>query len=350
MKNLRESISTRIVSIAVAALMAGVTAGAASAAQWMAWAGVQSPDLGSQVLAFLPNEFWIHAGDSIRWTHPSDEIHTVTFLKPGQVRPANFGPTFGVPVGCPGNTPDGAIFDGSSCVNSGLLGPGPINVGPVIQTYSVTFPSPGNFKLVCLVHPDMTGTIHVLNQSATLPHNQAFYNDQAANQRATLVAATSSLRGFANSENEDEEEGQLSDVTAGVGAVLTTTGAGAQTLSLSRFLQDVVVVRVGDTVEWTNRDPATPHTVTFGTEPADPRPPSLNVSSTVDGARQAVIGSTADSANSGLLVFAPQDRAGLPQAPQGVTRFRVTFTAPGTFNYICSLHDNLGMKGKVIVH
>jgi plastocyanin len=348
MKDLLTSISKRAASFAVAALMGGVTTGAVSAAQWMAWAGAQSQDLGSQVLAFLPNELWIHAGDSIHWTHASTEIHTVTFLKPAQVRPPNSGPTFGVPVGCPGNTPDGASFDGSSCVNSGILGQGPVNLGPVIQTYSVTFPSPGNFKLVCLVHADMTGTIHVLGQSATLPHNQAFYNDQAASQGAILVAKTSSLRGLANSENEDE--GPVADVAAGVGAILTTTGAGSQTVSLIRFLRDVVVVRVGDTVEWTNHDPTTPHTVTFGTEPADPRPPSLNVSPTVDGARQAMIGSTTDSANSGLLVSAPQDRTGLPQAPLGTTRFRVTFTAPGTFTYICSLHDDLGMKGTVIVH
>jgi plastocyanin len=352
MKHLRNSSSTRAASFAVAALLAGVATNAASAAQWMALAGAQSPDLGSQALAFLPNELWIHAGDSIRFMHASTEIHTVTFLKPGQVRPPNFGPTFGVQVGCPGNTPDGATFDGSSCVNSGFLGQGPVNLGPVIQTYSVSFPSPGNFKLVCLVHTDMTGTIHVLSPSAPLPHDQKFYNAEAANQGATLVSATSSLRSLANSENEneDEDEGHVADVTVGLGAILTTTGAGSQTLSLSRFLQDVVVVRVGDTVEWTNHDPSTPHTVTFGTEPADPRPPSLNVSPTVDGARQAVIGSTADTANSGLLVFTPQDRPGLPQAPQGVTRFRVTFTAPGTFNYICSLHDNLGMLGKVIVH
>jgi len=348
MKSLVKSTRKRVASLGVTALIAGIITSAASAAQWMALAGAQSPDLGSQALAFLPNELWIHAGDSIRWTHASTEIHTVTFLKPGQVRPPNSGPTFGVPVGCPGRTLDGAAFDGTSCVNSGILGQGPVNLGPVIQTYSVTFPSPGNFKLVCLVHADMTGTIHVLSPSAMLPHNQAFYYAEAANQGATLVSATSSLRGLANSENEDE--GHVADVTAGVGAILTMTGAGTQTLSLSRFLRDVVVVRVGDTVEWTNHDPTTPHTVTFGTEPADPRPPSLNVSPTVDGARQAMIGSTADSANSGLLVSAPQDRTGLPQAPQGTTRFRVTFTAPGTFTYICSLHDDLGMKGTVIVH
>jgi len=309
--------------------------------------GAQSRDLGSQALAFLPNELWIHAGDSIRWTHSSTEIHTVTFLTPGQIRPPNFGMTFGVPMGCPGSTLDGASFDGSSCVNSGILGQDG-NVGSGLQTYSVRFPAAGNFKLVCLVHTDMTGTVHVLGPSATLPHDQAFYNAQAANDGAIVVAEASGLPGRAYS--EDEDEAHAARVTAGVGEIVTTTGAGSQTASLSRFLRDVIVVRVGDTVEWTNHDPSTPHTVTFGPEPADPRAPSLNVSPTSDGARQAVISSTTESVNSGLLVLGFQDRPMLAQSALGMTRFRVTFTTPGTFNYICSLHDNLGMKGTVIVH
>jgi plastocyanin len=65
---------------------------------------------------------------------------------------------------------------------------------------------------------------------------------------------------------------------------------------------------------------------------------------------EASISSPDDSANSGLLALAFQDRKNLAQSALGVTRFRVTFTAPGTFNYICSLHDDLGMIGKVIVH
>ena len=80
-----------------------------------------------------------------------------------------------------------------------------------------------------------------------------------------------------------------------------------------------------------------------------PRPPSASVVLTSDGARQAAIGSLTDSVNSGFLSPAPQDRANLAQAPPGVTRFRVTFTSPGTFNYICAIHDELGMKGTVIV-
>ena len=70
-------------------------------AQWRAAVGAQSDNLGRQALAFLPNEIWIHAGDSITWTFRSDEIHTVTFLKAGQVRPP-------FQVGCPGISPDGS--------------------------------------------------------------------------------------------------------------------------------------------------------------------------------------------------------------------------------------------------
>jgi plastocyanin len=344
-------ISQRLASLAAAALIAAGAPRTASAAQWMAGVGAQSPDLGSQVQAFLPNEMWIHAGDSIRWTHTSTEIHTVSFLTATQLRPPNFGPVFGVQVGCPGITSDGAAFDGSSCVNSGFLGQGPITVGPGLQTYSVTFPSPGNFKLSCLVHPDMEGTIHVLTASAPLPHDQEFYNAEAMRQGATLVSTTSGLRGLANSgdETQNDDNSHSTTVAVGVGAVFSTTGAGSQSLSLVRFLQPVIVVRVGDTVEWTNHDPTEPHTVTFGTEPTDPRSPSTNVSPTQDGAIQATIHSAADNVNSGLLALAFQDRKGLPETPPGVTRFRVTFTTPGTYNYICSLHDNLGMIGKVIV-
>src|SRR5262245_49772817 len=84
---------------AAALLMLGVGVQAVHANDWQATAGAQSRDLGNQALAFLPNEFWIHAGDAIRWTFVTNELHTVTFLQPGQVRPPLFGPVFNVFVG-----------------------------------------------------------------------------------------------------------------------------------------------------------------------------------------------------------------------------------------------------------
>ena len=49
---------------------------------WYANVGAETKDEAEQANAFLPNEIWINAGDSIQWTwQPQHEIHTVTFLQ-----------------------------------------------------------------------------------------------------------------------------------------------------------------------------------------------------------------------------------------------------------------------------
>jgi plastocyanin len=331
---------TQRIALHCALLLALLIPSSTLADTWQLQAGAESPDRGRQALAFLPNEIWIHAGDSIRWTFPTHERHTLTFLTPGQTRPPAFGSIFGILVGCPGITPDGSSFNGSACVTSDVR---LLDQGTTIPpTYSVTFPTAGNFKFVCLIHADMTGVVHVVDPAQALPHDQNFYDVQAQSEQARLLADAS---GMANRNEDAQGEG----VAVGIGEIVTMTGAGSQTASLMRFVKRTIVVHVGDTVEWTSLDPSINHTVTFGTEPADPRPPSANVTPTLDGARQALISSTSDSVNSGFLSPAPQDRANLPQSNAGVTRIRVTFTSPGTFNYICAVHDQLGMKGTVIV-
>lgn len=337
-----------VASFVMAGLLMNAAGPAVHAKEWQALAGMESPGRGSQALAFLPNELWINAGDSVQWTFSTHERHTLTFLKPGQTRPPGFGPIFGVPVGCPGLTPDGSGFDGTTCVTSGVLLLPENSTGPTAPlTYSVQFPSPGNFKFVCLVHSDMTGVIHVSGAAAPLPYDQSYYDREAAREGSALLTSATGLMGAGA---PDEATSPLNSVAAGIGLIVTPTGAGSQTASLMRFVRDTIVVRVGDTVEWTSLDPSINHTVTFGAEPADPRPASSNVQPTADGARQAVLSSTSDSVNSGFLSPAPQDRANLAQANPGVTRFRVTFTSPGTYNYICAVHDQLGMTGTVIVH
>jgi plastocyanin len=306
---------------------------------WFATVGAQSGDMGHQALAFLPNEIWIHAGDSITWRWDVGDIHTVTFLKDGATRP-----NFGVPP----FSSSPATFDGSTSVITPPL------VKPA--TFTVTFPSPGNFKQVCLVHERMTGAVHVLDLSQPLPHDQDFYDRQAADQRRDLLSDRDGRIEEACRQHGDQGEHHHHSidahlVTVGVGEISATAG-GSQTLSVVRFIDDTIVIHAGQTVEWNNHDPVTAHTVTFGTEPANLGPPSSNVPGNItvdaDGTLHATISSNADSVHSGLIVAPPQELIG-QNFPLGVTRFRVTFTRAGTFPYICALHDNLGMKGTVFV-
>jgi plastocyanin len=202
------------------------------------------------------------------------------------------------------------------------------------------FPTTGNFKLVCLVHPDMTGTVHVLDPSQSLPHGQSFYDQEARKERAALLLDRDGKK--------PKHQCVSNKVVTGGGEVSATAG-GTQTLAIMRFDQDSVTIHAGHTVEWNNVASSTPHTITFGTEPTNLIPPSANVTTDADGALHGVVNSTSDSVHSGFIQAAPQDRIGLAQAPVGITRFRVTFTHPGTYPYICALHDGLGMTGKVIV-
>lgn len=295
-------------------------------AQWTATIGAQSSSRARQALAFLPNEIWIHSGDSITWTIVTDEPHTLTFLTANQIR----NPFF---VGCPGYSNSPATFDGTTCVSSPPLAPG--------QTFTVAFPATGNFKVSCLFHENMSGIVHVLDPSLPLPHDQAFYDNQAKNDRRAMLTDL-------GDHSHDLQVSSGNGVTAGIGEVVAT-GGGTRTLTIVRFMQERVTIHVGDTVEWTGGDPVTPHTITFGVEPQDLVDPSPDVTVDADGARHATIHALSDSTHSGFIQAAPQDRIGLPQAAPGVTRFRVTFTKAGRYHYICALHDGLGMKGNVVV-
>jgi plastocyanin len=332
------------VGFALAFLLAFPSAALAQQ-NWKATVGAQSEDMGRQAEAFLPNEFWIHAGDTITWTFASGDTHTVTFLLVGQPFPLSFT----------GVCPSGAVFDGiTTCVSSM-----PSVTG---QKFAVTFPTPGNFELVCLVHPQMFGTIHVLANSQILPHDQAFYDEQAKDERSALLDDLDPP----TSKSHHSMTGMLSasviartnGVIAGFGEIAATAG-GQESLSVVRFIDGTVEIHAGDTVEWSNLDPIIAHTITFGTEPADLFDPSCGpspgcvVAMDPDGALHATITGPGQNVHSGFIFAALEGYTGglpVPQLPLfPPARFRVTFTQAGTYNYKCSLHDNLGMVGKVIV-
>ncbi|WP_269048551.1 cupredoxin domain-containing protein [Paenarthrobacter sp. Z7-10] len=102
------------------------------------------------------------------------------------------------------------------------------------------------------------------------------------------------------------------------------TGGDDGIAMVMRFVRPTVTIHRGDTVWFSNPGMGAPHTVTFGTEPANVFVPSGNPGHFRGG-----------DLNSGII------------PPGG--KFAVTFKKTGTFNYICALHDYMGVVGKVIV-
>src|SRR5581483_1602924 len=160
MRNFSATAVSRVFLAVLALLVVSFPLNAYAHQNWHAKVGAETPDMGRQALAFLPNEIWVHAGDSVTWRFNSDEIHTLSLLVVGQIFPP-------FPVGCPGFSFGSATFDGSTCVTT----PPMVKGNP---DFTVTFPSAGNYKIQCLVHNTMNGVVHVLDASLPLPHDQAF--------------------------------------------------------------------------------------------------------------------------------------------------------------------------------
>lgn len=297
-------------------------ASAAAPTQWQAGVGIDTSDHAIQGNAFFPGELSIHVGDSITWAVHSGEIHTVAFTY-GPPPPELVGfDVVRTPAG-------GSTFNGSGWFNSGLLSTAP-GLG---SSYKLTFTKVGDFRFQCLVHATMQGALHVLPANVPLPHDQAFYNRQMIPQQNQLLAVGErvSAAGLSSALHTSRFA-----VTAGDGQLLPTAS-----VAVLRFLPDQRVVRVGDSVTWTNLDPETPHTVTFGADPPG-GPLGEFLPSGTDGSGHATVTGANPSINSGFLSASAFFN-------MNGTAFTVKFTKAGTFNYRCVLHDDLGMTGTVVV-
>jgi plastocyanin len=319
---------------------------------------------------FLSTNVRIVEGTTVTWTVASDEPHTVTFLagqpRPNIVvpqpeggnRPPMFDPAYVFP-----SVPSGP-WDGTTYVNSGDLGRG--------QQFSLTFGLQGRFNYVCLLHPPMVGTVEVVAPGTTDVTTQADVERSVAGDRArmeTQVAEILRTRGGPAS-----LEGPNSTKTWFVRA---GTDRRDGRLDIMAFLPGELTIRQGDTVLWYTDHPV-PHTVTFpaagqgeptlvqlqlpdgrmipAPEPGQPMPPE-------------VAALLADPATAPRLVVGP---GGAPSRPSPTYDGRsfynsgvigdhpgiqvpteqvwmLTFDRPGVYEYLCVLHDPLGMEGKITV-
>jgi plastocyanin len=155
-------------------------------------------------------------------------------------------------------------------------------------------------------------------------------------------------------------------------SITVLPGAGQDTVDLLAFLPEKVRIRVGDTVTWNMEGDI--HTVSFitGTRPAGPvisssqAPPGEvlpRIPLPVPGGPQGVTMmnpalvfptrkadqpvekySGTGFVNSGMMSKTPV----FPGTPP-IQTFSVTFDMPGTFQYVCLLHQEFGMRGTVEV-
>ena len=306
----------------VAVALVPMPALAAQATTWNVAVGAQSNDAGQQANGFFSRNITVHTGDTVNWNWNAEEIHTVTF--------APVGPPFSVSGGQivlgPGFFPAGGSSYTCGYANSGIFG-----ISAPSNTYSLTFPNTGTYAYLCLIHPGMNGTVNVVSSDTALPATQADYDHASKSQQSQLLGLARSLIG------QGTAAAAPNKVTAGAGQLVNGVGAVADL----RFAPDKRVVHVGDTVTWTNLDPQTPHTVTFGPEDF-PNPfaayPAVNASG-----GHATISNNTTLVNSGFIA---NDELVFPGSPN---TFSATFTTPGTYPYVCALHDQQGMVGSITV-
>lgn len=285
---------------------------------WRVAVGEQSPSGAIQGMLFLPGALTVHVGDTVRWTAASAEPHTVSFLD--SAHPAvPFDPSIAYMTT---RTPETTIDAPGQFRNSGLMttmhDP---SLGPnQYSTYDLVFPAAGDYPYLCYVHGVlMSGTVHVVPHSSELPHSQRFYNREYRKGRAAIIADGRELREAAREASSDHH---------------VMVGATDNTTMLMRMVPGQVEIRVGETVDFDmnlNTIPV-PHTVTFGNEPGAPIP--------VGDPTNFHLG---QDLSSGVMLAAS---LGVPNVPN---HFRVTFKAPGTYHYICTFHDMMGMHGTVVV-
>jgi plastocyanin len=308
---------------------------------------------GAGVNNFLINKVTIHAGDTVTWDGKSlaGGFHSIDIpaavpgdlplLVPTTIPPTpvsgvkdeagnpfwfngqptlGFNPALFAPSG-------GNVYNGSSRIDSGLPVSGP-------KSFNVKFTKPGVYHYFCDVHYGMAGTVVVLAKGKKIPTAKQDAKTLKAEEKAYVASA------------------KVVDKTKPKGNNVSLGASGPNGLEVFAMFPAKLQVKTGSTVTFSmSAKTREVHTATFdqsatelrqlgnaafappvpqpiGIYPSDPMPIKLSPTSHGNG-----------FANTGAL-----DRdSGTPLKPSAT----ITFTAPGTYHFICLVHPF--MHGVIVV-
>lgn len=307
--------------------------------------------------AFFPASLHIRAGDTVTWNINSDEPHTATFLSgsappPEPIPIPGGGPTdlMSNPVlAFPSRAPEAPVetYSGTGYRNSGLLSNG--TVVPPLESYSLTFDTPGTYQYVCLIHPTtMTGEIVVEEANAADVPSQEDIDAMAEAEITPLLEQAEEIRAAATSSDMVRTQPGPGGTTiwyipAGV------TGSDSR-IEIYDYFPKNLSIKEGDQVIWTS---VFFHQVIFS--PGQPAPDFV-VPTPVEGQALPNLVIPPEVAFpvipagefDGSQLFSSGLIGTLGPLPGGTT-FALTFSKAGSYDYVCATHKPLGMEGNITV-
>jgi len=306
----------------------------------------------------------IHKGDRVTFT---GGFHTATIL--GSTKPSAVGiiipdPAHGTygPVNDQNGTPfywnglakfiynpltftpagPNTVTNKTQLHHSGLLGQSP-------KGYTLRFNRTGTFTVICAIHPGMKAKIQVLSRRHRVLSPARVARQARAEVRADIKKA------IALDESMPRSVGDPRTATV-------TVGAGPSRFSLFAFYPDALSVKVGTTVTFKAGSVNEPHNIGIGEVnyqfgllgqidlfPTGPGSPDQVNPMLFYGSDPPAHGPrTFNGTNHGNAFLATNVVWKGSPLPGIAKQTQVTFTAPGTYTYMCQIHPN--MVGTVNVH
>jgi plastocyanin len=318
--------------------------------------GAEDLGLKTEVMKYFPSTLQIHVGDTVTWQINSMEMHTVTFLAPGDTLPAFVVPA---PDGQPSPVminpqlafpiaPTNGLYDGTTYANSGIMG----QEQGQAKTFSLTFTKAGTFTYVCGVHGvTMSATIEVVDTTTSIPSPQDALN-QGLHEIAAEKAQIPHIVQQARAQITQLPQPDWS--STGPITFTVDIGYSSNEFDVMDFFPNHLTVRPGDTIVYQlSKADIAPHTVTFLNGNADipiltvvPQPgsqPLLLLNPEV--LDPAPIPAT-DLTNTGVFNSGFMDPTN-PSTPHSYSIKIGDIT--GEEPYICILHDTMGMGGSLTI-